>query len=113
MPDRVLNTLLTEDFRQEHSVKCVPIQSFSGQFFPIYGLNTEIHRAGRIDAMKVRKVSTRLYHDDSCHTLAKRHSVSECRLVGLKYSIRYVIQVFPKVSINGEWLAKIKKKRRT
>ena len=60
MPDRVLNTLLTEDFRQEHSVKCVPIQSFSGQFFPIYGLNTEIHRAGRIDAMKVRKVSTGL-----------------------------------------------------
>ena len=72
----------------------------------------EIHRAGRIDAMKVRKVSTGLYHDDSCHTLAKRHTVSECRLVGWKYSIPYVIQVFPKVSINGEWLAKIKQKKK-
>ena len=65
MPDRVLDTLLTEDFRQKHSVKCVPIRSFSGQCFPIYELNTGIHRAGRVDAMKVRKVSTGLYHDDS------------------------------------------------
>ena len=51
-----------------------------------------------------------MIHDD---ILAKRHTVSECRLVGLKYSIPYVIQAFPKVSMNGEWLAKKNKQTRT
>ena len=49
-----------------------------------------------------------MIHDD---ILAKRHTVSECRLVGLKYSIPYVIQAFPKVSMNGEWLVKKTNKR--
>ena len=83
MPDKVLNTLLTEDFRQKHSVKCVTIRSFSVQGFPINGLNTEIHRTGRVNAMKVRKVSTGLYHDDSWwYTSKKAHCiwVSACWL---------------------------------
>ena len=49
-----------------------------------------------------------MIHDD---ILAKRHTVSECRLVALKYSIPYVIQAFPKVSMNGEWLPKKTNKR--
>ena len=45
--------------RKEHCVKSVQIRSFSGPYFPVFGLNTEIYSVNLCIQSKYRKIRTR------------------------------------------------------